>query len=129
MLGKYNKCYIPQNVFCSLHYTITQNVQVYNKYKALDQFHLKLNRELTNKNKHVFKRTHVCLCVYLCVLSKSLLKSVFFFQFGLVDIWFGLGWNKIVETVRLFCLQPQPNQMLMWQKNTLLNTLIETAHK
>ena len=27
------------------------------------------NRELTNKNKHVFKRTHVCLCVYLCVLS------------------------------------------------------------
>ena len=28
-----------------------------------------------------------------------------------------------------FCLQPQPNQMLMWQKNTLLNTLIETTHK
>ena len=81
-----------------------------------------ITNKITNKNKHVFKRTHVCLCV----LSKSLLKSVFFFQFGLVDIWFGLGWNKIV---RLFCLQPQPNQMLMWQKNTLLNTLIETAHK
>ena len=89
----------------------------------------KNNWELTNKNKHVFKTTHVCLCVYLCVISKSLLKSVFVFQFGLVDIWFGLGWNEIVETVRLFCLQPQPDQMLMWQKYTQSNTLIETAHK
>ena len=47
------------------------------------------SRELTNKNKCVFKRTHVCLCVYLCVLSKSVLKSVFFASLGLVDIWFG----------------------------------------
>ena len=75
-------------------------------------------------------KEHIFVCVFFCVFFlKVFLKSVFFFKFGLVDIWFGLGWNKIVETVRLFCLQPQPNQMLMWQNNTFLNTLIETAHK
>ena len=41
---------------------------------------------------------------------------------SLVDIWF-------VETVRLFCLQPQPNQMVTWQKNTLLERAHKQAHK
>ena len=41
-------------------------------------------RELTKHNKHVFKRTNVCLCPYLCVISKSVFKSVFFCQ-----PWFG----------------------------------------
>ena len=121
------------NAWTSIDLYSTPNVSVILNFEMTQQMFVSCTdrevRELTNKNKHVFKRTHVCLCVYLCVLSKSLLKSVFFFQFGLVDIWFGLGWNKIVETVRLFCLQPQPNQMLIWQKNTLLNTLIEKAHK
>ena len=43
-------------------------------------------RELTNKNKHVFKRTHVCLCAYLCAVSISVFKSVFFCH---INIWFG----------------------------------------
>ena len=41
-------------------------------------------RELTNKNKRVFKRTNVCLCAYLCVISKSVFECVFFCQH-----WFG----------------------------------------
>ena len=45
-----------------------------------------INRELTNKNKHVFKRTHVCLCAYLCAVSISVFKSVFFCH---INIWFG----------------------------------------
>ena len=44
-------------------------------------------RELTNKNKRVFKRTHVCLCVYLCCVF--FLKVCSFASLGLVDIWFG----------------------------------------
>ena len=43
---------------------------------------LKDNRELTNK-------TNMCTCVYSCVLSKCLLKSVFFFS-SLVWLIFGL---------------------------------------
>jgi len=42
--------------------------------------------ELTNKHKYVFERTHVCLCAYLCAVSISVFKSVFFCQ---INIWFG----------------------------------------
>ena len=51
--------------------------------KVCLRFHI---RELTNKNKHVFKRTHMCLCSYLCAVSISVFKSVFFCR---IDIWFG----------------------------------------
>ena len=73
----------------------------------------------------VHKNTCLFVCLFVCVLSKNLLKSVFFCQ-----PWFGsyLVWSRL-ETVRFFCMQPQPKQMLTWQKNTLLNTLLERAHK
>ena len=66
----------------------------------------------SQRKTNVRLKEHTFVCVLICVLF---LKVCSFARFDL--------------TVHLFCLQPQPNQMLIWQKNTLLNTLIEKAHK
>ena len=68
-----------------------------------------INRELTNKNKHVLKK-------HMCVLGKHVLKNVLL-------VWFGSGWEKIVQTVRLLLSQHQPNQ-----EHTFLTLFLERTH-
>ena len=71
----------------------------------------------------------MCLCAYLCAVSISVFKSVFFCH---INIWFGWGCRQNKRTVSTILFQPKPNQISTkpnWKKNTLFNKLLERTHK